>query len=177
MQLALNLPSPLAARQALFLSTDGQPCTTSRVVAERFGKNHRDVLKTIKNLLANMPDPVFAERNFALSTYTDSTGRTLPEYRLTHDGFAFLAMRFTGKEAIAWQIAFLQAFNALEAELLARTVRFAAALDQVRPALRPVVEGTEAGLSRAAIGESIFLSPAAITYHRAQARRLGLLAA
>lgn len=75
MQLALNLPNPLAARQALFLSTDGQPFTTSRAVAERFGKKHYDVLRSIKNLLADIPDPAFTERNFAFSEYLDSTGR------------------------------------------------------------------------------------------------------
>lgn len=177
MQLALNIPNPLAARQALFLSTEGQPFTTSRAVAERFGKNHRDVLKAIKNLLAALPDPEFGRRNFAPSSYLNEQNKPQPEYRLTHDGFAFLAMRFTGAEAMAWQIAFLQAFNALEAELHARTERFAHALDQVRPALRPVVEGTEQGQSRAAIAEPLGKSANAITYHRRAARHLGLLPA
>lgn len=181
MQLALNLPNPLAARESLFLSTAGQPFTTSRAVAERFGKRHKDVLKAIKNLLADMPDPAFAERNFAPSMYQvrggKNTVREELEYRLTHDGFAFLAMRFTGKEAIAWQIAFLQAFNAMEAELQARTVRYAVALDAVRPALRPVTEATERGYSRAEIGLLLDKSPASISYHRRCARRLGLLTA
>ncbi|MCK9987421.1 MAG: hypothetical protein AzoDbin1_03893 [Azoarcus sp.] len=177
MQLALNLPNPLAAREALFLSTDGQPFTTSRAVAERFGKKHYNVLRDIENLIASCPDPTFTELNFEFSTYVDPTGRTLPEYRLTHDGFAFLAMRFTGAEAMAWQIAFLQAFNALEAELRAKTERFAHALDQVRPMLRPVVEATEEGYSRADIAAPLGKSPASVTYHRRSARRLGLLAA
>lgn len=177
MQLALNLPNPLAARAALFLSTDGQPFTTSRAVAERFGKRHDTVLRTIQNLLVDSPDPIFNERNFAAIEYTDSRGRQKPEYRLTHDGFALLAMGFTGRDALAWKIAFLQAFNALESELRAKTERYAHALDQVRPMLRPVVEATEAGRSRAEIATPLGKSPAAITYHRAQARRFGLLAA
>lgn len=169
MQLALNLPNPLAARQSLFLSTDGQPFTTSRAVAERFGKNHKDVLKAIKNLLANLPDPAFRERNFAPTIYQvpgpKGAVREELEYRLTHDGFAFLAMRFTGKEAMAWQIAFLEAFNTLEADLTARLTREADALNTLRPMLRPVIAGP--------LGKS----PASITYHRRSARRLGLLAA
>lgn len=181
MQLTLNLPNPLAARQALFLSTDGQPFTTSRAVAERFGKRHKDVLRAIDNLFVDCPDPDFHRRNFAPMTYLDEAGkgarREQREYHLTHDGFAFLAMRFTGREAMAWQIAFLQAFNALEAELHARTARFATALDQVRPLLRPVVEATEAGYSRTDIAGPLGKSPASITYHRRTARRLGLLAA
>ncbi|MDD5297640.1 MAG: Rha family transcriptional regulator [Rhodocyclaceae bacterium] len=175
MQLVLALPNPLAAAQALFLD-HGHPITTSRAVAERFGKKHLNVLRDIKNLLAAIPDPEFSRLNFELRDYV-KRGRSYPEYWLTKDGFAFLAMRFTGTDAMHWQIAFLAAFNAMEAELAARTARFAHALDQIRPALRPVVEGTEAGQGRSAIGDQIHRSPASITYHRAQARRLGLLAA
>lgn len=175
MQLSLNLPNPLAARQALFMSTDGLPFTTSRAVAERFGKNHKDVLKAIKNLLADMPDPEFGRRNFAPSSYLNAQRKTQPEYRLTHDGFALLAMGLTGTDALAWKVAFLQAFNALEAELHAATERYAHALDVVRPSLRPVVDGTEAGLGRAAIAAPLGKSANAITYHRRVARRLGLI--
>ena len=175
MQTALNLPNPLAARQALFLSTGGQPFTTSRAVAERFGKRHDNVIRTIQNLLADLPDPEFGRLNFEESSSLNAQQKMLPEFRLTHDGFAFLAMRFTGRDAMAWQIAFLQAFNALEAELAARTARYAAALDVVRPALRPVVEGTEQGLGRAAIAQPLGKTANAVTYHRSQARRLGLL--
>ena len=174
MQLTLNLPNPLAARESLF-TDHGRALTTSRAVAERFGKRHSDVLKSIKNLLADIRDPEFAERNFALSSYLDSTGRSLPDYRLTHDGFALLAMRFTGAEALAWQVAFIQAFNALETELLARDKREAAAFHQLRPLIAPVVAGTELGLRRAAIGLSLNRSANSITYHRRQARRFGLL--
>lgn len=176
MQLALNLPNPLAARQALFLSTGGQPFTTSRAVAERFGKRHTHVLRAIENLLADMPDPAFSQPNFGLAEYTDGQGKCRPEYRLSHNGFALLAMGFTGRDALAWKIAFLDAFNALEAELQARTARYADALHQVRPALRPVVDGTEQGLSRSAIAQPLGKSAGSVTYHRTQARRLGLLA-
>lgn len=176
MQLTLTLPNPLAARQALFLSTDGQPFTTSRAVAERFGKKHKNVLRDLEKLIAAMPDPEFSRLNFEPRNYIDERGKTYPEYRLTHDGFALLAMGFTGIDALAWKIAFLQAFNALEAEAIARTARFAHALDQVRPMLRPVVEATEAGYSRADIAAPLGKSPASVTYHRRAARRLGLLA-
>lgn len=174
-QLALNLPHPQAARQALFLSTDGQPFTTSRAVAERFGKQHKDVLKAIRTLLDDMPDPEFGRRNFAPSSYLNAQRKTQPEYRLTHDGFALLAMGLTGTDALAWKVAFLQAFRTLEAELAERTARFARALHTLRPALLPVVQGTEQGQTRADIAAPLGKSLAAISYHRGRARRLGLL--
>ena len=175
-QLALNLPNPLAAAQSLFLD-HGHPVTTSRAVAERFGKRHSEVLRSIQKLLADSLDPAFSERNFASAEYLDAQRKPRIEYRLTHDGFALLAMGFTGREALAWKIAFLQAFNALEGELAERTARFATALDHVRPFLRPIVETTERGFNRAEIGLLLDKSPASITYHRRAARRLGLLAA
>jgi Rha family phage regulatory protein len=178
-QLALNLPSRLAARQSLFMSADGRPITTSQAVAERFSKSHKNVLQAIQNLLVLIPDPRFAELNFQLSIYQiqggKSSRRAAPEYRLSRDGFALLTMRFTGREALAWQIAFIEAFNDMEAELQAEQARCTAALDQLRPNLRPVVNGTKAGLSRQAIGFEISKTCASVTYHRGQAKRLGLL--
>lgn len=99
---------------------DGQITTTSNQVAEHFGKRHADVIRAIRKLDAPKE---FTERNFALSEFTDSTGRVLPAYRLTRDGFTLLAMGFTGKEAMQWKVAYLTAFNKMEAELLAGTTR------------------------------------------------------
>ena len=175
MQLALNLPNPLAARQALFVSTGGQPFTTSRAVAERFGKHHKNVLRDIEAVCVDLADPEFSRLSFEPRDYKDSRGKNQPEYRMTRDGFVLLAMGFKGAPAMAWKVQFLKAFNALEAELAARTARYAAALDVVRPALRPVVEGTEQGLGRAAIAQPLGKTANAVTYHRNQARRLGLL--
>lgn len=97
---------------------EGQITTTSQQIAEHFGKRHADVIRAIRKLEA--PDD-FTERNFALSEFTDSTGRKLPAYRITRDGFTLLAMGFTGKEAMQWKVAYLTAFNKMEQELLART--------------------------------------------------------
>ena len=140
-QLTLSLPHPLAARQALFMSADGQPFATSRAVAERFGRRHKDVLKAIKNLLAELPDPEFLRRNFAARDYVDVRGKTQPEYRLSHDGFALLAMGLTGADARAWKVAFLQAFNAMELELQRLQHAKSHALDVLRPSLQPVLDG------------------------------------
>lgn len=87
--------------------------TSSTHIAEVFEKRHREVLRTIKAL----PKDNFTERNFALSKYMDITGRTLPMYQITRDGFSLLVMGFTGEQAYRWKIAFIEAFNMMEAEL------------------------------------------------------------
>ena len=43
--------------------------------------------------------------------------RDEPMYHITRDGFALLAMGFTGKEAMRWKEAYIAAFNAMEARL------------------------------------------------------------
>lgn len=85
--------------------------TTSRIIAEKFGKRHADVIRAIRNLECSDD---FNERNFALVEYLDAKGETRTEYGITRDGFTFLAMGFTGKEAAAWKEQFIAAFNAME---------------------------------------------------------------
>lgn len=103
---------------------EGQITTTSTQVAAHFNKRHADVIRAIKKM--EIPDE-YRERNFAL-TFNEVPGpngavRKEPSYRITRDGFTLLAMGFTGKEAMQWKVAYLAAFNKMEAELLARTTR------------------------------------------------------
>ena len=92
--------------------------TTSLKVAEHFGKQHKSVLRSIKNLDCSSE---FSGRNFAL-TSTDVIQpngglRKEPSYEMTKDGFTFLAMGFTGKEAAKWKEAYINAFNAMAEQL------------------------------------------------------------
>jgi Rha family phage regulatory protein len=131
------------------LTQDNRATTTSLAVAEKFGKNHRDVLRAIRNLECS---PEFLERNFAqlIGIYTAGKGaqREQQMYEITRDGFAFLAMGFTGPEAAKWKEQFLAAFNALEsAWLAAPSAQFAARELRVRdraarfPVIKSYVDG------------------------------------
>ncbi|EHX5908847.1 ash family protein, partial [Escherichia coli] len=72
---------------------NGRAVTSSLAVAEYFRKPHKDVLAKISRLDCSAE---FTERNFSPSEYTDSTGRKLPMYQITKNGFVFLVMGFTG---------------------------------------------------------------------------------
>ena len=89
--------------------------TSSRIVAEVFGKAHRSVLRNIRNLESSDD---FNQHNFVLIDFKDDKGRTFQEYEMTRDGFSILVMGFTGKKAMLWKEKFLKAFNAMERELL-----------------------------------------------------------
>jgi Rha family phage regulatory protein len=84
-------------------------------VAEKFGKAHRTILLAIRNL--DCSDD-FRLHNFMQSSYTNKQNKTVPCYELTRDGFSFLCMGFTGKEAAKWKEGFIKAFNSMERELL-----------------------------------------------------------
>ncbi|HFN7166980.1 TPA: Rha family transcriptional regulator [Escherichia coli] len=97
---------------------DGQAVTSSLAVADFFSKRHDDVLKKIRILDCS---PEFCARNFAetsISVNQPNGGtRKLPCYQITRDGFAFLAMGFTGKRAARFKEAYINAFNLMEKSL------------------------------------------------------------
>lgn len=106
-----------AAEPIVFVN-ESEAVTTSRTVAEMFEKKHKNVIRDIENLITELKiEPsgtIFAEQNFYKSTYKDSTGRELPSYILTRDGFTLLAMGFTGAKAIQFKVAYINAFNRME---------------------------------------------------------------
>ena len=94
----------------------GQITATSLQVAAHFGKRHPDVLRAIRKLEVSEE---FSRCNFAPRDYFDERGKVQPMYDITRDGFALLAMGFTGKEAMRWKLAYITTFNAMEAKLRA----------------------------------------------------------
>ena len=94
---------------------NGHPTTLSTQVAEYFGKNHQHVTRDIRNLIEKCPD--LGVSNFGQSTYKDSQGKKQPCYRMDRKGFVLLAMGFTGEKALQFKIAYIDAFDAMEAKL------------------------------------------------------------
>ncbi|EAI9446728.1 hypothetical protein C2679_03250 [Campylobacter jejuni] len=92
---------------------DNAVYTTSLSVAEVFNKNHKNIIRKINEF----PKDDFTKLNFELSKYIDSTGRILPCYKITRDGFSLLVMGFTGEKAYKWKIEFIKAFNEMEKRL------------------------------------------------------------
>lgn len=101
----------------------GQPMTSSRKVAEVFGKRHDHVLRDIEKLKNSLlkigePNSDFKSGKSQLPTIEKSSykdrGKTYPEYLLNRDAFSLLVMGFTGKRALVWKIQFIEAFNQME---------------------------------------------------------------
>ena len=101
----------------------GQPVVSSRDVAKRFNKQHKDVLESIRNLSAENSAVC---QMFHAREYLDAKNRAQPEYLMNRDGFSLLVMGFTGKEALTWKVKYIEAFNKMEKQLQAEQLRLAA---------------------------------------------------
>lgn len=100
---------------------DDSIVTTSRDVADYFGKQHKHILDLIDGLLAE-PDAAAIEPNFRPTVMATKVGfgiRRDRAYDLTRDGFTELVMGFTGEKARKFKRAYIAQFNAMEAALKA----------------------------------------------------------
>lgn len=101
----------------IILSTqNGEPVASSREVAKRFGKEHKNVMQAVANLVA---ENSAAKSMFHPATF-ENRGKKYPMYLMNRDGFALLAMGFTGKEAVTWKLKYIEAFNQMEKQLAAQ---------------------------------------------------------
>lgn len=98
----------------VFKSDKGNPVTTSLLVAEKFEKDHKNVMRDIDNLVK---DVLNFEQIFYESSYPDSYGRSQRMYVMNRDGFTLLAMGFTGKKAMSFKLEYIQQFNRMEQSL------------------------------------------------------------
>ncbi|EQA1113110.1 Rha family transcriptional regulator [Escherichia coli] len=96
----------------LVFVTGNEPVTDTRKVAVAFGKEHKDVLRKTRAVVQQCSKE-FAERNFALCYENNElqNGKPQPIYRMTKDGWTMLVFGFTGKAAMSFKEAYIQAFN------------------------------------------------------------------
>ncbi len=102
------------AEQIIQADDDGELWTTSLIVAEKFGKLHKNVLRDIQKLECSEE---FNRLNFEPVEYLDAKGESRPFYRISESGFMMLVMGFTGSVAAAWREKFIAAFQSMHREL------------------------------------------------------------
>lgn len=94
-----------------------QVLTTSLKVAEVFGKEHKSVLESIRNIskgcAEESADPMFVETVYV----NEQNKQEYPMFVMNRDGFTILAMGFNGKKAFKFKLEYIKAFNAMEKAL------------------------------------------------------------
>lgn len=104
---------------ALVSLVNGIPSTTSLKVAELFGKEHARVVRDIRHIIEMMPEGE-GLGGFAESHYLNKQGKKQPMFTLDRDAFTLTAMGYTGPKAMAFKLAYIRAFNCMEAQLKAQ---------------------------------------------------------
>lgn len=103
-------------RVPVVFTKDGEVFASSRDIAAFFDKEHRSVLATIDNLIKQEGE--LGLHHFMQTPFVEpSTGQTYRSYEMDRDGFTLLAMGFTGTKALKWKLRYIEAFNAMEAEV------------------------------------------------------------
>lgn len=98
-------------KELVRINSAGRDVTTSLIVAEVFGKEHKNVLRDIENLSCS---DTFNRLNFERITYKDARNREQTAYEMTKDGFSFLVMGYTGEKAGQFKETFISEFNKRE---------------------------------------------------------------
>ncbi len=88
--------------------------TTSLTVAEVFDKEHKHVLRDIKELGCSED---FRRSNFGPSEYRSEQNRVMPQYILTEQGLMLLTMGYTGAKAMAMKEQYIEEFDRMREAL------------------------------------------------------------
>lgn len=92
---------------------------TSLDVAETFSKEHKNVLRDIRELGCS---DEFNRLNFEPIYYTDTMNRKQEAVVMTRDGFTLLVMGYTGDLAMRFKEAYIKQFNAMESALQGKMI-------------------------------------------------------
>jgi len=102
------------------------PVTTSLIVAEYFEKEHKHVLRDIRELLIDLDKVGKGQPNFGQSYYAEALSyineqnKPMPMYELNEDFWMLLVMGYTGKKALLIKHEFIKHFRFFRQELTAR---------------------------------------------------------
>ncbi len=117
-----------SGKPLVYSNENGEPITTSWLVAEFFEKEHRNVVRAISEIKAEVAQTCSDMTNVdqllnfeQLITETEvgkGAARKFQGYTLNEEEFALVAMSFTGKKAMQFKIAYVKAFSLMRTTLL-----------------------------------------------------------
>lgn len=112
--------------ELVFRDSNGIAMTTSLIVAETFGKDHKHVVRDIEETIGKIQlvdcqcSPNLGNRNAMFLEQINEVAmpnggtRKVKQYTMNRDGFTLLAMGYTGKKAMEFKLRYIDAFNAME---------------------------------------------------------------
>lgn len=110
----------LAEQQLVFID-NGRVLTDSLMVADVFGKEHKNVFRDVGVHLTKLEEAGEGEwgrLNFEHTPYTHpQNGQTYQKYVMTEDGFAIIAMSYITPAAMKMKVRFIEQFKRMAAQL------------------------------------------------------------
>ena len=104
--------------EIVYRGESNQPLTNSKLVAEVFGKEHRNVVRDIKNLIEGGVLKNEQTQMFEETTYINEQNKqSYHMFIMNQDGFTLLAMGFNGKKAMEFKLKYIEAFNAMKRQI------------------------------------------------------------
>ena len=104
-------------KELVFKGESSQVLTNSLLVADKFGKEHGDVLRSIDILVGKMSENqcegYFADTSIEVKQPNGGV-RYSRVVVMNRDGFTLLVMGFTGEKALQFKIEYINAFNEME---------------------------------------------------------------
>lgn len=91
--------------------------TDSLAVAALYGRNHQHVLRSIRELLEDVPDVLSSFGQYEeITRNVQGAERRREVYTMDRRGFGLLSASFTGREARRWTAAYITALEVVAAE-------------------------------------------------------------
>lgn len=100
-------------KNVVYKTDKGTPVTDSLKVAQVFGKQHKNIMQAVRNILGSAENSAHHHWYYE-STYIDVQGKERPMFIMNRDGFSLLAMGLTGAKAMQFKVGFIEQFNAME---------------------------------------------------------------
>lgn len=125
--------------EIVFRDANDQAVTSSLLVAEKFGKEHKHVLDSIRKLIGGCAeisaDPMFEETAYV----NEQNGQVYPMFLMNRDGFSLLVMGFNGKKAMQFKLDYINEFNKME-KMIRDSIKPKSQLEILQMSINQLVE-------------------------------------
>lgn len=89
----------------------------STEVAEMVGRDHNEVLKDLRRIIAQLGEGNLPQSYFIESTYTNSQNKQQPCFLLTKKGCELYGTRMTGEKGTHFAVKYIERFNEMEKQI------------------------------------------------------------
>ena len=125
----------------VFKGANNLVLTNSLLVAQKFGKRHSDVIRSIEKLLNVEDKSLNAKMRLAFesTSYDDVTGKSNPMYIMNEKGFSILVMGWNGVNSLKFKDEFYDAFDNMRRVLISEQPKQMSQLEILQMSINQLV--------------------------------------